>query len=153
VRDAVRNACRIRLRPVMMTMVSTVLGAVPLVLSTGAGAEARQALGWIVVGGLGFATIVTLFVTPVAYLLLANLSKTRSAEADRLAAELAQTSEEQWEQVPRCKPRQVAPGRSRGGWWRFGYSAAVRVFQLRLCSQAGSSAPRQPCAEVEWAWA
>jgi HAE1 family hydrophobic/amphiphilic exporter-1 len=88
VHDAIREACRIRLRPVVMTMVSTIVGGVPLVVMGGAGAEARQALGWIVVGGLGFAAIITLFVTPVAFLLLARFSKPRSAEAERLASEL-----------------------------------------------------------------
>ncbi len=88
VHDAIREACRVRLRPVVMTMFATVAGGVPLVVLGGAGAEARQALGWIVVGGLGFATIITLFVTPVAFLLLARFSKPRSAEAERLAAEL-----------------------------------------------------------------
>jgi HAE1 family hydrophobic/amphiphilic exporter-1 len=88
VHDAIREACRVRLRPVVMTMVATVAGGVPLVVMGGAGAEARQALGWIVVGGLGFATIITLFVTPVAFLLLARFSKPRSAEAERLASEL-----------------------------------------------------------------
>ena len=56
VREAIEEACRIRLRPVMMTMASTVLGGVPLLLSSGAGAEARAALGWVIVGGLGLAT-------------------------------------------------------------------------------------------------
>jgi HAE1 family hydrophobic/amphiphilic exporter-1 len=88
VHDAIREACRIRLRPVVMTMISTIAGGVPLVVMGGAGAEARQALGWIVVGGLGFAAIITLFVTPVAFLLLARFSKPRSAEAERLASEL-----------------------------------------------------------------
>ncbi|HEX2257602.1 MAG TPA: efflux RND transporter permease subunit, partial [Afifellaceae bacterium] len=91
VREAIQEACRIRLRPVVMTMVSTVLGAVPLVLSLGAGAEARQALGWVIVGGLGMATLVTLFLTPVSYLLFAGFSKTRSAEAERLEEELTAT--------------------------------------------------------------
>jgi HAE1 family hydrophobic/amphiphilic exporter-1 len=93
VEDAVREACRIRLRPVVMTMIATVAGGVPLVLMGGAGAEARQALGWIVVGGLGFATIITLFVTPVAFLMLARFSKPRSAQAERLEAELGELSE------------------------------------------------------------
>lgn len=72
----------------MMTMVSTVLGGVPLILSTGAGAEAREALGWVIVGGLGLATISTLYLTPVAYLLLARFSKPRAAEEQKLEAEL-----------------------------------------------------------------
>ena len=70
-------------------MLSTVLGALPLILRSGAGSEAREALGWIIVGGLGFATISTLFLTPVAYLLLARLSKPRIAEEQMLAEELA----------------------------------------------------------------
>ncbi|HET9069503.1 MAG TPA: efflux RND transporter permease subunit, partial [Amaricoccus sp.] len=89
VREAVEEACRIRLRPVMMTMAATILGAVPLLLSSGAGAEARHALGWVIVGGLGLATLLTLFLTPVAYLLLAGLSKPRAEESRRLRDELA----------------------------------------------------------------
>jgi HAE1 family hydrophobic/amphiphilic exporter-1 len=67
---------------------------VPLVVMGGAGAEARQALGWIVVGGLGFAVFITLFLTPVAFLLLARFSKTRSAESDRLHRELEAHAED-----------------------------------------------------------
>jgi HAE1 family hydrophobic/amphiphilic exporter-1 len=93
VHDAIREACRIRLRPVVMTMIATVVGGIPLVAMGGPGAEARQALGWIVVGGLGLATVFTLFVTPVAFLLLARFSKTRSAEADRLEGELAEIAD------------------------------------------------------------
>jgi HAE1 family hydrophobic/amphiphilic exporter-1 len=72
----------------MMTMVSTVLGGVPLILSAGAGAEAREALGWVIVGGLGLATLSTLYLTPVAYLLLAGFSKPRAEEERRLVREL-----------------------------------------------------------------
>ncbi|WP_082735596.1 efflux RND transporter permease subunit [Polycladidibacter stylochi] len=74
VKEAILNASLIRLRPVAMTVISTVLGAVPLVLAFGAGAEAREQLGWVIVGGLGFATLATMFVTPVIYMLLAPLS-------------------------------------------------------------------------------
>jgi hydrophobic/amphiphilic exporter-1 (mainly G- bacteria), HAE1 family len=68
---AIREAVRLRFRPVMMTMVSTVLGGLPLVFASGAGAEAREAVGWVVVGGLGFATVFTLMLTPVFYRLIA----------------------------------------------------------------------------------
>jgi HAE1 family hydrophobic/amphiphilic exporter-1 len=88
VRDAVEESANIRLRPVLMTMIATVLGGVPLVISSGAGAEARHALGWIIVGGLGFAAVSTLFLTPVAYLLLARFSKPKAHEAERLTREL-----------------------------------------------------------------
>jgi HAE1 family hydrophobic/amphiphilic exporter-1 len=89
VREAIEEACRIRLRPVMMTMAATILGGVPLLLSHGAGAEARAALGWVMVGGLGLATVLTLVLTPVAYLLLAGLSKPRAEEGRRLEEELS----------------------------------------------------------------
>lgn len=88
VRLAIENAAIIRLRPVMMTMIATVLGGVPLVFAFGAGAEARAVLGWIIVGGLGLATVATLYLTPVAYLLLAGLSQPKSAEQARLHREL-----------------------------------------------------------------
>ncbi|MGQ0565879.1 MAG: efflux RND transporter permease subunit [Gemmobacter sp.] len=95
VRRAIEAASNIRLRPVMMTMVATVLGGLPLVFATGAGAEAREVLGWIIVGGLGLATIATLYITPVAYLLLAGLSKPKAAEEARLSRELAEASARQ----------------------------------------------------------
>jgi hydrophobic/amphiphilic exporter-1 (mainly G- bacteria), HAE1 family len=88
VREAIMDASTIRLRPVMMTMTSTVLGGVPLVLSTGAGAEAREALGWVIVGGLGLATVFTLYLTPVAYFLLARFSTPQAQEEKRLQREL-----------------------------------------------------------------
>ena len=90
VRTAIYDASTIRLRPVMMTMVSTVLGGVPLIFSSGAGAEAREALGWVIVGGLGLATVSTLYLTPVAYVLLARFSTPKAEEEKRLQSELAQ---------------------------------------------------------------
>jgi HAE1 family hydrophobic/amphiphilic exporter-1 len=90
VRDAIMEGSVIRLRPVMMTMVSTVLGGVPLILSQGAGAEAREALGWVIVGGLGLATLVTLYLLPVVYLLIAGFSTPKAAEEARLRRELDQ---------------------------------------------------------------
>ena len=90
VHSAIMGAATIRLRPVMMTMASTVLGGVPLILSQGAGAEARTVLGYVIVGGLGFATLFTLYLTPVAYLLLARFSTPRSTEEARLMRELAE---------------------------------------------------------------
>lgn len=93
VRDAILRASTVRLRPVMMTMLSTVLGGVPLIYSVGAGAEAREALGWVIVGGLGLATLFTLYLTPVAYLLLARFSKPNAAETARLSHELAEAAQ------------------------------------------------------------
>lgn len=88
-RDAAYGAAVRRLRPVTMTVISTVLGGVPLLLASGAGAEARIALGSVIVGGLGIATAFTLFLTPVAFSVLAGLSRPRASEAMRLDSELA----------------------------------------------------------------
>jgi HAE1 family hydrophobic/amphiphilic exporter-1 len=88
VREAVENSANIRLRPVMMTMIATIIGGLPLILGDGAGAESRAALGWVMVGGLAFAAIATLFLTPVAYLFLARFSKPKHEEEARLQREL-----------------------------------------------------------------
>lgn len=71
-RDAVIEAARLRLRPILMTTGAMVLGAVPLALATGAGAESRQQIGWVIVGGMSLGTVLTLFVVPVVYLLFAR---------------------------------------------------------------------------------
>lgn len=88
VMEAVREAATTRLRPVMMTMLSTVFGALPLILSTGPGAEARSAIGWIVFGGLGIATVFTLVLIPVIYSVLAPLVSSRAHAGIRLDREL-----------------------------------------------------------------
>ena len=88
VREAIEQASIIRLRPVTMTMICTIIGGLPLVLASGAGAEARVALGWVIVGGLGLSTISTLLLTPVAYLLLGRFVTPKSHEDARLYREL-----------------------------------------------------------------
>jgi multidrug efflux pump subunit AcrB len=87
--EAARGAATRRLRPIAMTLASTVLAAVPLVAGSGAGAEARAAIGWVIFGGLGLAAAVTLFVTPAIYALLAPLARRRAAAAELLDRELA----------------------------------------------------------------
>ncbi len=89
VREAIEHAAMVRLRPVLMTAISTLLASLPLILGTGAGAESRAALGWVIFGGLGFATLFTLFLTPVSFLIFARLSKPRAAEGELVAQELA----------------------------------------------------------------
>ena len=100
VREAVYEAAIIRARPIVMTVVSTALGALPLILSTGAGAEARDAIGWVIFGGLGLAAAFTLFLTPVIYLGIARFSqstgqshKALAQEMDEARAHLASQSE------------------------------------------------------------
>lgn len=92
VMDAVIEAAEVRARPIVMTLMSTVLGGLPLILGSGAGAEARQAIGWVIFGGLGLAAGFTLFLTPVVYRLVAPWSKPRAHEAEKLAAELESAS-------------------------------------------------------------
>ena len=62
--DAVIDAATLRLRPILMTTGAMVLGAVPLALATGAGGESRTQIGWVIVGGMAFGTLLTLFVVP-----------------------------------------------------------------------------------------
>ncbi|HEY4555577.1 MAG TPA: efflux RND transporter permease subunit, partial [Lysobacter sp.] len=68
--QAVIDASALRLRPILMTTGAMVLGALPLAIATGAGAEARNQIGWVIVGGMGIGTFFTLFVVPVVYLLI-----------------------------------------------------------------------------------
>ncbi|MCZ0962433.1 efflux RND transporter permease subunit [Paracoccus benzoatiresistens] len=83
--DAARQGAVTRLRPVMMTTIATVLGAVPLAIATGAGSESRQAIGTVIVGGLSLAFVLTLLLTPVIYVLIEGLR--RRPEAEPVAAE------------------------------------------------------------------
>jgi multidrug efflux pump len=70
--DAVMEAAALRLRPILMTTGAMVLGAVPLALATGAGAESRTQIGLVIVGGLLLGTLLTLFIVPTVYSLLAR---------------------------------------------------------------------------------
>ncbi|MCU0985832.1 MAG: efflux RND transporter permease subunit, partial [Acetobacteraceae bacterium] len=85
--DAVIEASTLRLRPVLMTSAATVLGAVPLALAVGAGAESRQAIGWVIVGGMTIGTLFTLFVVPAAYTLLARRDRSALHAAEPAPAE------------------------------------------------------------------
>ena len=94
IREAVREAALTRLRTVMMTMLSTVLGALPLILGSGPGVEARAAIGWVVFGGLGMATVFTLILIPVLYSLLARFRAPRVHAGQRLMEELSEADRE-----------------------------------------------------------
>lgn len=89
VRTAVLESAVARLRPILMTTIATVCGAIPIALATGAGAESRESIGWVVVGGVSFSSLLSLFVVPVFYLLLARFTKPSSFVADRLRTQEA----------------------------------------------------------------
>ena len=72
---AIIEAASLRLRPILMTTAAMILGAVPLALATGAGAESRQQIGWVIVGGMSLGTILTLFVVPCVYSLMGHKPK------------------------------------------------------------------------------
>ena len=93
--DAVVKAASQRLRPILMTTGAMVLGALPLALSTGAGAESREQIGWVIVGGMSLGTLLTIFVVPTMYMLFArakvpgaNKAEARQSAAHPLPGEL-----------------------------------------------------------------
>lgn len=88
VNEAIMEGVQVRLRPVMMTVLSTVLGSLPLILSEGPGAEARNAIGWVVFGGLGLSTIFTLYLAPLGYSLIAPHMKPRAHAGQELEKQL-----------------------------------------------------------------
>ena len=90
VHDAVLEASVLRLRPILMTGLSTSLGSIPLVLATGAGGEARVAIGVVVVAGVSIATLTTLIVVPSIYALVARVTGSPEKRSRELARQLAE---------------------------------------------------------------
>lgn len=86
--QAIAEAVDVRLRPVVMTVLSTVLGSLPLILSSGPGAEARNAIGHVVFGGVGISALFTLYFAPLGYAFIAPRLKPRAHAGEQLAAEL-----------------------------------------------------------------
>ncbi|MEI7218102.1 efflux RND transporter permease subunit, partial [Pectobacterium carotovorum] len=81
--DAIFQACLLRFRPIMMTTLAALFGALPLVLTSGDGAELRQPLGITIVGGLVMSQILTLYTTPVVYLFFDKLRNIRRKKPEK----------------------------------------------------------------------
>jgi multidrug efflux pump len=90
---AIVEGARIRFRPVIMTTISTSIGAVPLILATGAGSESRSVLGVVIFSGITFASVFTLFIVPVFYHLLARNTRSRNAVEQKLETLIARTEQ------------------------------------------------------------
>ena len=75
VKDAIQEAAEARLRPILMTSLATALGALPIALALGAGAKSRMGMGVVIVGGILFSLILTLFVIPAIYTYLSKEHK------------------------------------------------------------------------------
>ena len=125
---AIREACLLRFRPIMMTTFAAIFGTLPIALGTGAGAELRQPLGIAVVGGLCVSQLLTLYITPVVYLYL-----------DRIDRVLQRRLEPQLEAVPSRRVRRCGrmgssrriPGRGAQRW---------RACRVRSDREAGAAA-------------
>ena len=76
--QAVIESASLRLRPILMTTAAMVLGAIPLAMAIGAGAEVRHPIGWVIVGGMTIGTLLTLFVIPCLYLLIGRVHQHES---------------------------------------------------------------------------
>ena len=82
--DAALEAARLRLRPILMTALSFIIGVIPLAIASGAGSQSRQILGSAVIGGMGAATVIAIFLIPVSFYVMERMAQ-RGAQPDASA--------------------------------------------------------------------
>ena len=87
--QAIRQACLLRFRPITMTTLCALAGALPIALGLGAGAELRQPLGVVIVGGLLFSQFITLYITPVLYLWFDKITSRQNTDSRHASAQAA----------------------------------------------------------------
>jgi multidrug efflux pump len=93
VREAIVEAAGVRLRPILMTSVATIMGAMPLVLAGGPGSASRAAIGVVVIFGVAFSTLLSLFVVPAFYALLAPYTRSPQTLARRMRRQEEEVAE------------------------------------------------------------
>ena len=103
--QAARKAAALRFRPILMTSIATILGAAPVAFAGGAGAETRNPLGLVVVGGLGISTFLTLFVVPIVYVLMDRLCLRLTGHSSAAGLRRAQEIMEESERIARGQGR------------------------------------------------
>ena len=147
-REAIHQACLLRFRPILMTTMAALLGALPLMLGNGTGSELRQPLGIAIVGGLIVSQVLTLFTTPVIYLMFDRLARRLSGPGARRMRRPARRRHEHLRPVHRPPGRHhAADHRHRAGrhlrlFQAAGLAAAAGGFPDHL--GAGAAARRQP---------
>ncbi len=122
--EAIFQACLLRFRPILMTTMAALLGAVPLALGTGYGAELRRPLGITIIGGLIFSQMLTLYTTPVIYLFFDDLARKLAAFRERYFSS------------GRAPPRQRPPGTNHESFFSF-HRAARRHHAAHRCDGPG----------------
>jgi multidrug efflux pump len=105
---AARAAAALRFRPILMTSISTILGVVPIAFMSGAGAETRNPLGIVIVGGLGLSTVMTLYVVPIVYVLMDRLCIAATGRSSAAGLKRAEEIKDQTTHDPRGRLAEAA---------------------------------------------